>query len=157
MTEDTRQGDSEAQTPAQTALPFNVYSRHERFVDELALTPPAYRTLAELGLTMIPILHEDDDVARWLSTANAGLTPPVEVKVAHYADDVFVVWVNTRGRHTPLASGGTAGHAEIVQAALNLLVQQRPEMLSAALDALPRTCVPCAHEPIPPLPTGVPA
>lgn len=74
MTQDTREGDSEAQKPAETALPFDVYSQHERFVDELALTPHAYRTLAELGLTMIPILHEDEDVAQWLDAADDAVT-----------------------------------------------------------------------------------
>lgn len=75
MTEDTRQGDSEAQRGAQrlasdTALPFQVSNRKHRFVDELSLTPHAYRTLADLGMHMYPILHDDDTVAQWLDTAD---------------------------------------------------------------------------------------
>lgn len=73
----------------------------------------------------------------------------IDITVAPYAPDVFIVWAITRGRHTPIASCGSAAHAEIVQAALQLMAREAPDTLAGTLSLLPRTCVPCAHEPIP--------
>ncbi len=73
----------------------------------------------------------------------------IDITVAPYASDVFIVWAITRGLHTPIASCGSAAHAEIVQSALRLMVREAPNTLAGTLSLLPRTAVPSAHEPIP--------
>lgn len=72
-------------------------------------------------------------------------TTPIAVSIASCAEDVFIVWANTRGTHTPVASCGSAAHAGVVKAALVRFAEQQPEMLLAALEALPRVAVPTAY------------
>lgn len=66
------------------ALPFEVYNRHHRFVDELRLTPDAYHTLAALGMRMSPVLDTDEEIAWWL---NAPVASAVDVDTLPAAED----------------------------------------------------------------------
>ncbi len=92
---DIRDAASDAQIPAQdraadTALRFNAYSRHERFVDDFQLVPADYHVLRRLGLTLIPIEHEDDEITQWLAAAaqETDLTPDelADREDAYHAD-----------------------------------------------------------------------
>lgn len=68
--------------------------------------------------------------------------PTFNVTVTHQSHTLHIVAIRTRGRHSPIASCGSADRAEIVRAALQEFAASHGDELAAALDASPLCAVP---------------